>query len=894
MEINYNQNTMKSFSLLIACLFCVTIVSAQKIPESTFKKQLENKQKELYETVDKKEKLSAEIATLENEIKAEKDETKKKSKIEKKVALEKQEKTTKEKIVAQCNDYREYRMFLKKHQDVSQEYLDKFKVRVCDFYTDATAENEKYADGAEKILKEKQEEIAKLEQEIAASNAEVATAQNDVNTTENKIKDEGNENDREILRKQLETKKATLQNKRQVNENLIFKIKSKCQDFSNYKKLLKEKYNVEDVILEAYKVPNCALQVQKPIASAEETNDAKKEIEKRIVSIDALVELKKEIEQKVIAQAGDVKKLEVEISLEKDEDKLEKLKEQLEAAKKINRELVRKNDETLALIQSSCKEFEAYKKFLKKEKNIDAAVVDAYASEKCSLYAEEAKRDTKKFVIVGDNKPVKFDSLFSNSSTRQIIADVFSIDSRTNLGTFEIPGDNTFINFFGKKKVSNFLGIKNNEAKKFKKVLVTNEVDEKDESYAISVKQYKMLQDVSTQRPEEELEFFEEVPEGALFKSIQIELREGGIVDARLVLHSVDGKFEFYFEGTAPVSILHYARKASKRSFLKYSHYVSLDGKGVYNENALKRLLVRYTDVLDYHPNAGSNYVPDDVSYKFPSDITTEANETGRRSYQVINDNHLQHVLDLRAYTDLLGLFGDQDNGLFQIEGKADFFIHPFNFPRTGLYYLKKVSPYVRYSRFDEESDFVAAKEGETVTNDDGTMTTEYLLSDRKLRLLERSNLEMGLDFNLINFRWFKESPLWTSIYFPLSYNVTKVRTDLTTEDNDANYKTLGFGFGANLEIRRFNNFGLNLGYELKGHSFIGDYSEFGIEEPGYLKTQAVKAEIFYYPGVDRSNSIFLRMKSVRDIGSGGGDTFFQLQVGYRFTVGVGAIKARQ
>ncbi|MEM6686315.1 MAG: hypothetical protein AAF617_11075, partial [Bacteroidota bacterium] len=358
---------------------------------------------------------------------------------------------------------------------------------------------------------------------------------------------------------------------------------------------------------------------------------------------------------------------------------------------------------------------------------------------------------------------------------------------------------------------------------------------------------------------------------------------------------------EFYFEGTAPVSILHYTRKAAKRSFLKYSHYISLDGKGIYNENALRRLLVRYTDVLDYKPNAGSNYVPDDVSYKFPSEA--EAEETGRRSYEVINNNHLQNVLDLRAYTDLLGLFGDEANGLFQIEGKADFFIHPFNFPRTALYYLKKVSPYVRYSRFDEDNDFVQADLRETIayTIDPITMdtissqtTTNYSLSNSKLSLLERSNLEMGLDINLLNFRLFKESPFWTSVYFPLSYNVTKVRTDAMVEDNDANYRTLGFGFGLDLEIRRFNNFGLNVGYELKGHSFIGDYSEFDLLEPGYLKTQAVKAEIFYYPGIDRSNSVFLRMKSVRDIGSGGGDNFFQLQFGYRFTLGVGAIRARQ
>jgi outer membrane protein assembly factor BamA len=151
----------------------------------------------------------------------------------------------------------------------------------------------------------------------------------------------------------------------------------------------------------------------------------------------------------------------------------------------------------------------------------------------------------------------------------------------------------------------------------------------------------------------------------------------------------------------------------------------------------------------------------------------------------------------------------------------------------------------------------------------------------------------MGVDMNVINFRLFKESPFWTSLYVPFSYNVTKVRTDASEDNNDANFKTLGLGVGLNFEIRRFNNFGLNFGYELKGYSFIGDYEEFNLSEPGYMRTQAVKAEIFYYPGLDKSNSIFLRMRSIRDISSGRGDSFFQLQFGYRFTLGVGAIKAR-
>lgn len=530
----------------------------------------------------------------------------------------------------------------------------------------------------------------------------------------------------------------------------------------------------------------------------------------------------------------------------------------------------KKDDSTII---AKCGEFKEHKDFLKKYGNISQSLLDEFSDRSCRLYGPAPKKsiDYSKFIVIGDNDPVAAEDLFSNENTKKVLADVFSIDSKTNLGTFEIPGDNAFVNFYLENNDDSGNLLKN-----------TNYAKDED-SYALSVKQMKTKDTITPISSEQQLRFIGTVPEGALFKSIQIELREGGIVDTRLVLQSVDGKFEFYFEGIAPVSILNYTRRV-KKSFLRFSHYVSLDGKGVYNENALKHLLVRYTEVLDYHPNAGSNYVPDDISYKFPSE--KEATMTDRRSYQVINKNHLQHVLDIRTYTDLLGLFGDEANGLFQIEGKADFFIHPFNHKRSAFYYFKKVSPYVRYSRFDDDNDFLQTDS--VVTN----MEAEYFLNNKKLGLLERSNLEMGLDINLMNFRFSKELPFWMSVYSPLSYNVTKVRTKATVDSNDANFKTLGFGLGADIEIRRFNNFGLNLGYELKGYSFIGDYSEFNVSEPGYLKTQAVKAEVFYYPGLDKSNSIFLRMKSIRDISSGQ-DSFFQLQVGYRFTLGIGAVKAR-
>jgi hypothetical protein len=725
-------------------------------------------------------------------------------------------------------------------------------------------------------------------------------------------------------------------NEKQVSE-LNKEIIEKCDLYREYHEFLKKHQNVTDKFLTPYKVRVC--QIYTSERTVEEVTEVKtesyqKELKTRNDSIEKLVDVKFANDKAIAVLDGEISKLEDDLSSSTLEDTVRETKQkELDDKNNDKTKLVGDNETVVKNIMDACEKFDQYKKYLKEFENVPDAELDKFKARSCLLFQAKEDPDPEEYIIIGDNDPVKKEELISNENARKVLRDVFSIDSKTNLGTFEVPGDKAFINFYISVDDLDEVALKEDSTlvknKSLKKTYVGT-------NHAISIKEYNALKKVvvksnNTATPTETKDSVPPVPSGgkggddrpyqnitntnktsvfqntnptstttgklfvaggALFKSIQIELREGGIVDTRVVFLSKDEKTEFYFEGRYPVSILNYTRK-SKESYIAFSHYVSLDGSEVYDETILEKLLIRYVDVLDYHPNAGSNYVPDDVAYKFPSEDDKEAKMKERRSYQVINNNHLQNVLDLRAYTDLLGLFADESNGLFQIEGKADFFIHPFNVEREALYFFKKISPYVRYSRFDDETGFVQSRENELTDNMGNVIGTENLISDNELLLLERSNLEMGLNLNLVNFRLFKESPFWTSFYLPLSYNVTKVRTDANVEDNDANYKLLGFGMGVDFEVRRFNNFGLNAGVEIKGYSYIGDYSEFSLVEPGYLKTLTANAEIFYYPGEDRSNSIFLRMRSIRDVGSGAGDAFFQLQVGYRFTLGVGAVRAR-
>ena len=62
-----------------------------------------------------------------------------------------------------------------------------------------------------------------------------------------------------------------------------------------------------------------------------------------------------------------------------------------------------------------------------------------------------------------------------------------------------------------------------------------------------------------------------------------------------------------------------------------------------------------------------------------------------------------RNIADVRAYTDFASVFGNQPNGVVQVEGKADFFINPFNSKQSNNYFFKKIIPFIRYSRLDKQ-----------------------------------------------------------------------------------------------------------------------------------------------------------------------------------------------
>ena len=68
------------------------------------------------------------------------------------------------------------------------------------------------------------------------------------------------------------------------------------------------------------------------------------------------------------------------------------------------------------------------------------------------------------------------------------------------------------------------------------------------------------------------------------------------------------------------------------------------------------------------------------------SPINNPNQDSNSRSvYQLVQNTSLQNTVELRTYTDFLGLFNESPNGVVQIEGRAEFFCESFPVGQTGI-----------------------------------------------------------------------------------------------------------------------------------------------------------------------------------------------------------------
>jgi len=529
-------------------------------------------------------------------------------------------------------------------------------------------------------------------------------------------------------------------------------------------------------------------------------------------------------------------------------------------------------------ITKRSKDFEAKNiEFLAKEKdlnnyiaNISASMDPAKTGELSTKVVEvqnKRKELNESYLLFETYKKVYMDKGIPEKTINNLFKYQYTV-SDPIVSTNNVDEPETYL-YFGKDQILQESKLTNNE--EVNEILKTV-LKEKSESY---------LGDIIIPKENQQFAFYDDkfnVKSGRYykFKRVTFEIQDGFFTDIKVFVFDENGS-ELLFENKIPISILRYSTQAPK-NFLFFKH--AINQNGIVDFKKTENLRIRLSDVLMYVSRPGYNFIPNDVTFDFPTkENGIYLNKESSIKYEIKEDTSLQNVVELRAYTDFLGLFADSPNGVVQLQGKGDFYVFPFSMPFWGwdLKLLDKISPYVNFSRIDADSRAV-----ETTVLPDSKNGIK-----NSLDLLQKAYLEMGTKVNVVNFKFGKEYPFRTIFYFPIRYQISdvKISNELT------NVQGLGLGGGVTFEFKRFNNFGFSYSLEYSSYKYINFNKIPTFEAPEAFNVFRNEAEVYYHPDKDKKQAIFLRFRTFNNAKTN--EAFYQLQFGYRFSIGISDVKAK-
>lgn len=369
------------------------------------------------------------------------------------------------------------------------------------------------------------------------------------------------------------------------------------------------------------------------------------------------------------------------------------------------------------------------------------------------------------------------------------------------------------------------------------------------------------------------------------FKKLDVNIYDGYFNDIIAYVEDDYGNTHV-FTNQVGVSILFYHHRGTRKyMYYKYSIKKNDIANNDYNDTSLDSLYIKLTDVMGYNYKIGNNYIPLNLALELPNEQLD--NKNSNVTYQVKQETNLEKIVELRTYTDFLALFGDNENGLVQIEGRAKFYLFPYPFRFFGskktmgqIEFLPSISPYVNYSRFEKANRYISIEEGIFTQDNSGNFKFE-----RGIELLKKRYLIMGMDGEL--FKWqHKNAPVKISIYGFANYNISEVNIGTEEQKNIKDIKFMGVGCGAHLSTRRFNNFGFDYKAELSWFDFKNFNNYDKISTDFNIPAFKNEAEIFYHPNGNPTSAIFTRLITYNYKGSTNNQAFYQFQFGYKFAIG--------
>ena len=197
----------------------------------------------------------------------------------------------------------------------------------------------------------------------------------------------------------------------------------------------------------------------------------------------------------------------------------------------------------------------------------------------------------------------------------------------------------------------------------------------------------------------------------------------------------------------------------------------------------------------------------------------------------------------------------------------------------TNLFLFKRVRPHLSFSRFEEEDRFINLEASGNSQNS--------LQIVNSLELIQKSYFKTGIDLDVFSYKIRKQAPFEFSVFGTARYQAA----DLDFEGDEGNqYSSMGLGGGVKLHLKRFNNFTLDYILAWVDYRADGLNNIDGLIDPPNFVVFENQMELSWFPTGDKNSALFTRIKTFDDQSRNSDNHFFQVEVGYRFSLGAGSI----
>ncbi|SFC80683.1 hypothetical protein SAMN05421747_12919 [Parapedobacter composti] len=308
---------------------------------------------------------------------------------------------------------------------------------------------------------------------------------------------------------------------------------------------------------------------------------------------------------------------------------------------------------------------------------------------------------------------------------------------------------------------------------------------------------------------------------------------------------------------------------------MEHLQVYTADGRSFYNTKSPIPILTlerRFDDQL-INPQDGSkillkdavyfeaerrfNYFPDEqsITIRNSKDSTGTVSAVGTET--LFARNNLNSLVNLQVYSDLLGVFGDQPNGLIQFEANTKLYLHRANYPNTYIFApLDAIEPFFHFNRIESKFDTINV-----------SSTNEI----NRLELFRRYTYAVGLDVNLFRADWRPSNSFEVKAGYMYSSSNLVIGEDKIHAALHTPY------IEAVLKSKRLNNFGFDLRgrylwQKLNPNEFIGNDE--------WNRLVSFRANLFYFTDKQKADKMFLRFINYLNLSDRKQD-FSQLQLGF-------------